>query len=95
MDRLPERRRIANRRASITFGFECNGLRYAATISRYSNGDLAETFINNCAAVVCSLALQHGADIGTIRRTFCRDSNGRPTPRVGAALDLIAEEDKR
>jgi len=98
----PHRNRLPNRRASTTFGFECNGLGYCATISRYPNGDLAEIFINNskvgsdsdCAAkdsaVVCSLALQHGVPVDVIRKPLLRDSRGNASSPLGCALDLIA-----
>ena len=34
----PGRNRLPDRRASVTFAFECNALAYSATISRYPNG---------------------------------------------------------
>src|SRR5262245_3510353 len=97
-----ERRKLANRRASITFNFACNRLGYSATISRYSNGDLAEIFLNNTkvgsdsdsaakdSAVVCSLALQHGVPLSTIRKALLRDPRGTASSPLGVALDLIA-----
>ena len=33
------------RLASETFAFECNGLRYLATVSRFADGRLAELFL--------------------------------------------------
>ncbi len=42
------------------------------------------------AAVVCSLALQHGVPLETIRRALMRDSRGNASSPLGAALDLIA-----
>jgi hypothetical protein len=44
------RQRLSNRRASTNFNFECNGLTYCGTISRYPDGRLAEIFINNSRA---------------------------------------------
>jgi hypothetical protein len=44
------------------------------------------------AAVILSLALQHGADLDAIRKSQCRDSDGRALGPVGQALDLIAED---
>jgi hypothetical protein len=43
------------------------------------------------AAVICSLALQHGVALGTIRRALMRDPQGRASGPLAAALDLIAE----
>jgi hypothetical protein len=42
------------------------------------------------SAIVCSLALQHGADINTIRRALCRDARGQAGGALGVALDLLA-----
>jgi hypothetical protein len=33
--------------------------------------------------------LQHGADVETIRRALCRDSRGRASGPLGAALDML------
>ena len=99
---MTQRQRLANRRAAETFGFECNGFRYTASISRFPDSSLAEIFIGNAkvgshsdaaakdSAVVCSIALQYGAPVETIRHALQRDSDGRPTSPLGAALDLIA-----
>jgi hypothetical protein len=96
------RQRLPNRRLAVTFGFEPLGLRYVCTVGRFADGRVAEIFVQNhkpnsaadtsardCAIAV-SLALQYGANLETIRRAFCQDSNGRPASPVGAALDLVA-----
>jgi ribonucleoside-diphosphate reductase alpha chain len=95
---------LENRRASETFGFDCNALRYVATVSFFRNGKLAEIFISNakegshsdCAAkdsaVVCSIALQYGAPLETIRHALLRDASGQASSPLGAALDLVAEQ---
>jgi hypothetical protein len=97
------RNRLPNRRPSSSFNFDCNNLRYTATISRYSNGDLAEIFISNSkagshsdsaardSAVVCSIALQHNVPLDVIRKALLRDPRGKPSSPLGVALDLIAE----
>ena len=97
------RRKLPNRRQSLTFAFECNSLSYTATISRYSNGDLAEVFISNSkagshsdsaakdSAVVCSIALQHNVPLDTIRRALLRDPRGKASSPLGVALDAVAE----
>jgi hypothetical protein len=100
---MTARQRLPNRRASTTFALACNGLTYLATISRFPDGRLAEIFISNAkagshsdsaakdAAVVCSIALQHGVPLDAIRRALLRDSHGRASSPLGAALDQIAE----
>jgi hypothetical protein len=40
--------------------------------------------------IAFSFAVQHGADIETIRRALCRDSQGRASGPLAAALDRIA-----
>ena len=95
------RERLPNRRESETFELECAGLKYTATIGRFSDGRVAEVFISNHrvnshadvvardAAITCSIALQCGADLETIRHALCRDYWGRATGPLGAALDAI------
>jgi len=101
---VSERERLPNRRYSETFGFECNGLRYTATISRFDDGRIAELFLSNHksgsqadasardAAIVLSFALQFGADIDAIRRALSRDAWGRANSPVGEALDILNGE---
>ena len=102
---MSERLRLPNRRASETFNLECNGLRYVATISRFSDGTVAEIFLSNHksgsqadanardSAVVCSLALQHGVALATIQHALLRDARGVASSPLGAALDIIAGRD--
>jgi hypothetical protein len=96
------RQRLENRRRSTTFTVECNGLSYLATISQFADGRLAEIFISNAkagshsdaaakdAAVVCSIALQHGVPVDVIRHALLRDAQGRASSPLGEALDIIA-----
>jgi len=99
-----QRERLPNRRSSLTFSFESNGLAYTATASWFPDGRLAELFLNNHksnssadvnardGAIAVSLALQNGTDLETIRRAVSRDSQGRASGPLGAALDCLAEE---
>ena len=99
---MTQRQRLANRRHSETFSFECNNLKYLATISRFDDGRLAEIFISNAkagshsdaaakdAAVVCSIALQYGVPVDVIRHALLRDARGKASSPLGEALDLIA-----
>jgi len=95
------RKRLPDRRAAETFEVEVNGLRYTATVSRFADGCLGELFLANHknnsgadtaardAAIAFSFAVQHGADPHAIRRALCRDSHGRASGPLGAALDLL------
>jgi hypothetical protein len=99
------RERLPNRRAAETFEVEVNGLHYTATVSRYADGRIGELFLNNHksnsqadanardSAIVFSFAVQHGADPRAIRRALCRDSHGRASGSLGAALDLLLGDD--
>jgi hypothetical protein len=101
---MTERQRLHTRRLCETFNFECNGLRYTASISCFEDGGLAEIFLSNCKAgshsdaaardnaVVCSIALQYGAPIETIRHALLRDGQGVASSPLGMALDLLAKE---
>jgi hypothetical protein len=95
------RRRLPNRRLCESFSFELDGLRFTASIGRFSDGGIGELFLTNHksgnqsdtnardAAIILSFALQHGADINEIRKALCRDSQGKALGPVGAALDLL------
>src|SRR3954447_2367130 len=102
---MSARERLRNRRASSTFGFECNGLPYLATVSFFPGSRrLAEIFIGNSksgshsdaaakdAAVVCSIALQHGVSVEVIRKALLRDSQGHASSPLGAAIDRLTAE---
>jgi ribonucleoside-diphosphate reductase alpha chain len=98
---VSNRRRLPNRRGSITFELEALGLTFTVTASRFDDGSLAETFIQNHktnsaerllasdCAIAASLALQFGCPVETLRRALSRDAQGRATGPLGAALDLL------
>ena len=100
------RERLPNRRAAESFELQANGLRFTCTVGRFPDGRLAEIFLTNHkagshadtaardSAIVCSLALQHGADPDVIRRALCRDSNGKASGPLGTALDLIFDQER-
>jgi len=101
---MTARRRLDNRRASVSFNFEAHGMRHTATYSKFPNGRLAEIFLSNgkagsqadasCrdAAVAASLALQHGCTLETLRGAVLRNPNGTASSPLGVALDVIATE---
>jgi hypothetical protein len=73
------RHRVANRRQNEAYIFEHDGHIYRASAGRFPSGDLAEIFLDvakagstlqqtaECAAILTSLALQHGVPPETIR----------------------------
>jgi len=102
---MTTRRGLPNRRNAELLDFECGGFRYTVTVGRFPDGRIAELFLNNGkvgsdsetsardAAVVCSIACQYGVPIEVIRKALLRDSQGRASSPLGAALDLIAERE--
>jgi hypothetical protein len=76
------REQLPNRRGNTSIGFEFDGFSYRATAGRFSNRGLAEIFLDlpgklgtpiqsnaDNAAILVSLALQHGVDPEVIRRS--------------------------
>jgi hypothetical protein len=104
---MTARSHLPNRRQNVSFSLEAGGLRYTATIGYFADGRIGEIFLNNHkagsqadtnardAAIVCSIAIQFGADIETIRKALCRDAQGRASGPLGAALDLLLGGDGR
>jgi hypothetical protein len=97
------REHLPNRRASETFDFQVEGLRYCATVSHFADGRIGEIFIGNhkvgsqCdtnvrdAALAASLALQHGCPLDVLRGALLRDVRGKAATPLGVALDLVGE----
>ena len=105
---MSERERLPDRRCSETFDFKVlvgtAELHYTATAGYYRDGRIGELFLNNHksnstadtnardAAIALSFALQHGADLGEIRKALTRNANGTASGPLGAALDLLLGE---
>jgi hypothetical protein len=97
----PRRERLPNRCIGETFEVEVAGLRYTATVGRFPDGRIGEIFLNNDnsnsaaetnardSVIVCSIALQCGADVETTR--LCCDSHGGPSGLLGAPASSNAE----
>jgi hypothetical protein len=102
---MSERERLPNRSRSETFELTAQNLRLTCTVSYFQDGRLAEIFLQNHkagsmaginaqdAAVVCSLALQHGVPVDVIRRALMRDAKGCASGPLAVALDRLAEWD--
>src|ERR1700688_2324880 len=95
------RQRLPNRRHHWLHRFECDGQIYTGGIGRFEDGRIAEIFINGAkvgtaaetnaqdAAIVASLALQHGCPIDTIRHALARSGGS-----TGPLATLLREVDK-
>jgi ribonucleoside-diphosphate reductase alpha chain len=96
------RERLPDRRGHELVDFDHGGFRYTAGVGRFADGRLAEVFFNVAksgteiettardAAIVASLALQHGATVETIRHALTRNRDGSASGALGTLLDLLA-----
>jgi hypothetical protein len=96
------RERLRNRRRCESFEFSHGGLTFTLGAGFYRDGRIAEIFLSSHkpgssveavardAAIMTSLALQHGADLATIRQALTRNHDGGPSTLLGAALDALA-----
>ena len=98
------RARLPQRRRHELLDFEHDGHCYTAGLGYFSDGSLAEIFINipgragtgietvaRDAAILASISLQYGAPVETIRRAITRNSDGTASGPLGAVLDLISD----
>jgi hypothetical protein len=78
---MSDRQRLPNRRGSERFAIRHDDASYLVTVSRFSDGRLAEIFLDtkpdsalamhaHDAAVLGSLLLQHGVSAAVIRRSI-------------------------
>jgi hypothetical protein len=97
----PARERLPNKRACETIAFERDGSQYQMTVGFYADGRAGEIFLNHDrsdslldvltsdAAILASLALQHGCTLETIAHALKRDSRGVASSPIGAAVDQV------
>jgi hypothetical protein len=95
------RERLGNRRRNESFEFRHAGLAFTLCAGFYRDGRIAEIFLSlhkpgspieaiaRDAAVTVSIALQHDADLETIRKALTKDHDGAPATLLGTALDKI------
>lgn len=98
---MANRDRLPNCRGSENIAFERDGSSYLMTIGYHPDGRVGEVFLNHDrgdsmldvlasdAAILASLALQHGCPIETIQHALKRDSRGNAASPIGAALDRV------
>lgn len=101
------RERLPERRGTTTFEVEHSGFRYTVSYSAYADGRVAEVFIDPAkrgseltviahdAAVITSIALQHGASLETIVGALARDGDEKPASPIGAVLHSVAASEKQ
>ena len=103
-DNKQARRRLPDRRGSVTFDVEVFALCFTVTASHFPDHSLGEIFIQDHkadfgagimasdGAIAASLALQFGCPVEVLRKALSRDARGNPTGPLGSALDLIADD---
>ena len=96
------RRPLPQRRAVETFDLRFWNQSFAVSVGVYPDGSPGEIFIDGGksgqdvqstardAAVVLSLALQHGTPVDTIRRAVARNGVGGPSSILGAIVDFLS-----
>ncbi len=95
------RKRLPNKRRAETIAFERDGSRYQMTIGYFPDGGVGEIFLSadradslldvmmSDAAIIASLAMQHGCPLDVLAHALKRDSRGAASSPIGAALDQI------
>ena len=95
------RRTLPQRRAAETFDLRFWNQPFTVTVGFYADGTPGEVFIDGGktghdiqsiardAAVVLSLALQHGVPPETIRHAVTRGASEEPASILGAIVDSI------
>jgi hypothetical protein len=101
---MTARKSLPNRRAHALYNFECEGQHYIGGVGWFDDGRIAEVFLNGRkvgtaseanaqdAAIIASLALQHGCPAEVLRHALNRDRySGGPLVTL---LGLVADEEK-
>ena len=95
------RRTLPQRRPAETFDLWFWNQSFSVTIGFYPSGEVGEVFIDGGktgqdvqstardAAVVLSLALQHGTPIEAIRHAVTRSGSGEAASILGAIVDRL------
>jgi hypothetical protein len=97
------RQQLPNCRQAETFEFEHEGVRYRASVGRFSDGSISEIFLNagkigsaadtvgHDAAVVFSIARQHGVSTAVLLGALAKLPDGSPAGPLGRALALASQ----
>lgn len=99
------RERLPDRRETTTFEIAHKGHRYVVARSSFADGRVGEVFIDPVkrgselgemmrdAAVITSIALQHGAPLATLIGALSRDGEGSaPASPIGAIIDALRDQ---
>ena len=96
------RRVLPQRRRSETFYMLHGTHKFMVTVGYYDNNEIGEVFVGGAkagsemdalcrdAAIVLSLALQHGTPLDLIQGAITREADGTPSTIIGAVVDRLA-----
>jgi hypothetical protein len=99
---MSNRRILPQRRSAETFHLRFWNQPVSVTVGYYEDGAPGEIFVDagktgqdvqstaRDAAVVLSLALQHGATVATIQHAVTRSGNGEAASILGAIIDRLS-----
>lgn len=97
------RQALPQKRRNETQEFERDGINVKMTVGFYDDGRIGEIFLNadransmldvlmSDAAILASLALQHGVTLAQIAHAIKRDKFGIASSPIGAAIDRITD----
>ena len=109
MSATATRRRLPDRRPAVTHDLDVDGRTFTASIGFFADGTPVEIFlcggkidsamdaVLSDAAVLASLALQHGTPPGALAASMSRLPDGpwqhgtAPASPIAAAMDLVAQ----
>jgi hypothetical protein len=95
------RKRLPHRRESEVIRFDFEGQRFFGSASRFPDDTIAELFLDagrpgssiqsmaRDAAVITSIALQHGVQLEVLRKAITRLDDGSAAGPLGQLLDLV------
>lgn len=100
----PKREMLPNKRRSETFSVEVNNMHMMMTVGYYPDGRPGEVFVSNIksgttadamfrdAAIILSVALQHGVPMDVLWHATSRDEDDAPESFIGALLQKLVED---
>ena len=95
------RDRLPNRRGAETLDLHVGNFTFQVTVGHYRDGRVGEVFVAGAkvgsemdavtrdAAILLSLALQHGLPRETIKGAITREANGSASSVIGAIVDRL------
>ena len=95
------RERLPDRRGCETFVLRVGAAQFFVTVGLYANGSIGEVFVAGAkvgsdmdavtrdAAILLSLALQHGVPREVIKGALTREGNGSASSVIGAIVDRL------